>query len=156
MGIYIIVENVELSLEEAIKTDEFNIVFGTQEAVNEFNIYKNGSSKPSVYIRSHVEGVSGNNVSHDITIKLTNGKKYTKGKMSGLPFTIYPDKPYAKISDKIKNPPTVSNNEIKFIKEIVKDNYNDIVTYWNCDPNIPEQKQQMKLIEDKIKNKYGM
>lgn len=155
----LIIENLEndndIILEEMLNTNEYNIVFGKieyfEESVPVFD--KNGSI--SVVIRNRIrDGRNGQPIQHpECTVKLVKDS-YPRYKGSkGIPFTIDPIKLH-KHADNNNNRKAIKNRDLKFLKEVIADNKDDILNYWNTDPNTEEGKKTLDDIEKRIKNKY--
>ena len=44
---------------------------------------------------------------------------------------------------------------MRFLKAVIKDQYDNIVKYWEADPDTPEGMQTIINIENEIRNEYA-
>lgn len=74
-----------------ISNDDIHIVFGenTYEYLTEFEVRFKGDSKRVIMIRNkYLDGVNGQPIPHDPSLKYIFGKQYIYDRMLGLPFEI--------------------------------------------------------------------
>lgn len=167
MGIYtnnIKIESDELLNEEFIeglKNDTYNIIFDSSLIEEEFSVINTKSKGMSLYIRTKKK----TGAYHDCTVKLIVGKKYVHNTDLGLPFKVEKTEPhyYIWLGDGKSAKGTakeyekkLTTTEKKFVKKVINDNYEDILTYWNLDLDNPVDRQKSIEIENKITKKYGV
>ncbi len=148
----------EIDLEKMLNTEEYNIIFGGMIPIKEsIPIRDKSNKKLFVYIRNKkLDGANDKKIPHECTVKLIRGDIYGGKDNKGLPFSIEPKlKLYEKV-DNDKNRKLIKNNknDYKFLEKVVNDNKEDILAYWEADPDTIEGRNTIKIIEDKIYNKY--
>lgn len=93
------------------------------------------------------------------TVKLCRGNIYVgpKGK-KGIPFEIEPKIKLYKDSDNNKNRKLLkeNKNDLKYLKEIINDNFDDIKLYWEADPTTKDGILLINSIRNKIAKKYNL
>lgn len=147
------IENLGLSLEEFIKDDNFQIIFGDIESVDEFNInIKDEGFKISIR-NKYENGASSKEIPHDPTIKIIAGSKFKKDGMLGLPITIS-DKPkiYKDCDNKYNR--TQARPYMKATKKFIKDNKKELEEYWGINPSTIKGSKRLKELENVIRSKY--
>ena len=145
-------------LRHVIENRIIEIIFENEEFIKEdFNVEIDENPKNKILVRNKYSGGSkGKPIPHDTTIKYIKGKTFKHEGNYGLPFDIKKGEE-PKISKKANtkaNTSKLSKADLKFIKTFVKDNEDDILKYWNLNPDIPSEKKQMEAIQDKISDNY--
>lgn len=128
------IENLSNLEEENTEIENFQIVFGDIEFLDEFNInIKDEGFKISVR-NKYENGASGNDISHNPTIKIIAKSKFIKDGMRGLPITIE-NKPkiYKECDNKYNR--TEARPYMKATKKFIKDNKKELEEYWYLNPN---------------------
>ena len=156
MGIFVrdIINESDLELSKLIKEDTINIVFGSMNVVKEINesfkINKDkGNNKIYILIRNkYLDGVNGQPIPHDCTVKFIKNDMFGHNGMKGAPFSVS-EKPKLLSNEK------VNRDDSKFVKNFIKNNYKDILEYWNL-PNTKNGIKRMNEIENELKLKYGV
>ena len=146
----------EIILEDLLVTENYNIIFGNYESIEEsFKIKDNENERLYVLIRNkESDGVDGKPISHDTcTVKLVRNNYPTYDKMKGIPFQIEPEFKIYKDADTERNRKLVKN-DLPFLKEVVKEHRQEILRYWYADPNTVEGRRQMRKIANSMKRKY--
>lgn len=150
-------------LNEAICTDEVNIVFGNITDIVEESIRIPSKSNKSLFvlIRNRImDGDDGKPIAHPTTtVKLCRGNIYIgpKGK-KGIPFEIEPEIKLYKDADNNKNRALLrqNKNDLKYLEMIVNDNFDDIKLYWSADPSTKIGMELINSIRNKIAEKYDL
>ena len=96
MGIFVrdIINESDLELSKLIKEDTINIVFGSMNVVKEINesfkINKDkGNNKIYILIRNkYLDGVNGQPIPHDCTVKFIKNDMFGHNGMKGAPFSV--------------------------------------------------------------------
>lgn len=151
------------SLEDAIKTNEVNILFGemTDFIEESIKIPEKSNKQLFVLIRNRImDGDNGKPIPHPtITVKLCRKSIYVgpDGK-KGLPFEIDPEiKLYKEVNNNANKKLLQQNkNDLKYLKKIVNDNFDDIKLYWNANPYTKDGMILINSIRNKIAEKYGL
>ena len=152
-----------ISLENAIMTDKVNILFGemTESIEESIRISDKSNKELFVLIRNRIiDGENSKPIPHPTpTVKLCRGNIYIgpKGK-KGLPFEIEPEIKLYKSADTDKNRKLLkqNKNDLKYLKMIVNDNFDDIKLYWEADPYTNEGIALINSIRYKIAQKYHL
>lgn len=147
-------EDNYIDLEELLCTEEYNIIFGNYENINEsFSVSKNAVS---VLIRNRIrDGVNGEPIPHEeCTVKLVKDSYPTFEGMKGLPFTISDPIELYKNANNDRNRKAVSKKDFEFLKEVIADHYLEIKRYWDADPNTTKGMQTIKKVEREMTKKY--
>lgn len=149
-------------LSEMINNNDVHIVFSenTFEYITEFDVRTKGDKKRIILIRNkYLDGSSGQPIQHDPSLKYIYGKEYMHDGMPGLPFEVNKEfKGTLKIQGKAANRNKVSdidNDGKKMIKTILKNDSEKIYKYWYLKPDVPEEYEEMKQIENDLVNKYA-
>lgn len=71
----------------------------------------------------------------------------------GLPFTVDTLELY-KTANTSRNKKLYNKKDYNFLKKIVDDNRDDIIRYWNADPNTREGLRTIESIENGFEMKY--
>ena len=151
------------SLEYAIKTNEVNILFGeiTDSIEESIRVPENSNKQLFILIRNRImDGDNGKPIPHPtITVKLCRKNVYIgpDGKL-GLPFEIDPEIKLYKDANNIANKKLLqqNKNDIRYLKKIVNDNFDEIKLYWSADPNTKDGMVLINSIRNKIAQKYNL
>ena len=148
-------DNEELSLKNLLNTEYYNIIFGDAESVMESVEAFNKDATVSVLIRNRKrDGRSGKPIQHpECTVKLIKNTYPKHEGQKGIPFTIDPIDFHKKANNPL-NKKAVSKSDMRFLKAVIKDQYDNIVKYWEADPDTPEGMQTIINIENEIRNEY--
>lgn len=155
--------NDYISLQNAIKTNEVNILFGEMTDIIEesIRIPEKSNKQLFVLIRNRLmDGDNGKPIQHPTpTIKLCRKNVYIgpDGK-KGLPFEIDPEiRLYKDANNNINKKLLQQNkNDLKYLKKIVNDNFYDIILYWNANPYTKEGMNLINSIRNRIAKKYNL
>ena len=147
---------------DMIYNDDVHIVFGenTYEYLTEFEVRFKGDNKRVIMIRNkYLDGVNGEPIPHEPSLKYIFGKEYMYDRMLGLPFEIEPNsngelhlQGKAANSWKLKD---VDSTGKKIVKTLLKEDSNKMHRYWYLDPNKPDEYEEMKRIENELVGKYS-
>lgn len=150
-----------LELCDMISNDDLHIVFGenTYEYLTEFEVRFKGDNKRVIMIRNrYLDGVNGQPIPHDPSLKYIFGREYVCDRMLGLPFEIVENSDgelnfqgKAANSWKLKD---VDSTGKKIVKTLLKEDSNKMYKYWYLDPNKPDEYEEMKRIEVELVDKY--
>lgn len=149
-----ILETEDIDLDKLLCTEDYNIIFGNYETIEEsFTVNKNSVS---VLIRNKIrDGVKGQPIPHDeCTVKLVKDSYPTYEGMKGLPFTINDPVKLYKDADNNRNRKAVSKKDLEFLKEVIENHYLEIERYWKADPNTVKGQQTLKKVEREMIKKY--
>ena len=144
----------EIILEDLLVTENYNIIFGNYESIEEsFSVSKNAVS---VLIRNRIrDGVNGQPIPHEeCTVKLVKDSYPKYEDMKGLPFTISDPVKLYKDADNDRNRKAVSKKDLNFLKEVIENHYLEIKRYWDADPNTLKGQQTLKKVEREMIKKY--
>ena len=94
---------------------------------------------------------------HNPTIKYIKGDKFKHDGKFGLPFDIEKGSTpkISKKADKKENTSKLKSSDRKFINSFYKDNEDEILEYWDLNPNILSDAKRMVEIQNKIMDKYS-
>lgn len=149
-----ITEYNKINLNELLCTEDYNIIFGNYESIDEsFSVSKDSVS---VLIRNRIrDGVNGKPIPHEeCTVKLVKDSYPMYENMKGLPFTINDPIKLYKDADNNRNRKAVSKKDLTFLKEVIENHYLEIKRYWNADPKTIKGRQTIKKVEHEMMKKY--
>ena len=148
-----VIEKFGVNLKELIKSGQLEIIFGSIEPVDEFNVpIKSEGFKISVR-NKYDGGASGNNIEHDPTVKIIAGTIFKYDGMLGLPITISDDPKIFKNADNDYNRKN-AKKYMKTTKKFIKDNRSELDEYWELNPQTKEGSKRLKELEKEIRGKY--
>lgn len=150
-----ILEDESIELEELLCTENYNIIFGNYESINEsFSIRKDALT---VLIRNRQrDGVKGEPIPHEeCTVKLIKDSYPMYEGMKGLPFTINDPVELYKNANNDRNRKAVSKKDFEFLKEVIDNHYLEIKRYWEADPDTIKGQQTLKKVEREMIKKYN-